>query len=210
MDSPVSPKDENLVSTRVPSHLNWPLHSIPRAQDIAFPRTLAPTGIRSPDHRARSEPLYQLSFPGPHRKHCITLKLGEYSGACVVFHGLTLTQVLWPLDPRCGRYFIDFNRFISHTSVPNTDTLTLTRVLWPLKHRYGRYFIDFNRFIPYTSIPNTDTLTQVLWPLKHRYGRYFIDFDRFISYTSIPNTDTLTLTQVSWSLKQIWSLFYRF
>ena len=29
---------------------------------------LAPTGIRSPDHVARGESLYRLSYPGPHRK----------------------------------------------------------------------------------------------------------------------------------------------
>jgi len=31
---------------------------------------LAPTGIRSPGHPARSESLYRLSYPGPHIYYC--------------------------------------------------------------------------------------------------------------------------------------------
>ena len=92
----------NLVSARVPSHFNCPLPEIIRAPGIAFPGTLDPTGIRSPDHRARSESLYQLSYSGPHREQCIILKCGAYIGirVCVVFYGIILTRVLWPLKAR--------------------------------------------------------------------------------------------------------------
>jgi len=34
-------------------------------------KILPPTGIRSPDRPARSEPLYRLRYPGPHTTRCV-------------------------------------------------------------------------------------------------------------------------------------------
>ena len=43
---------------------------------------LAPTGIRSPDRRARSESLYRLSYPGPSVFKKI---LHNFEGSCILY-----------------------------------------------------------------------------------------------------------------------------
>ena len=48
---------------------------------------LAPTGIRFPDRRARSESLYRLSYPGPHLYvEQLKKQLVLYSFPYVLFH----------------------------------------------------------------------------------------------------------------------------
>jgi hypothetical protein len=52
-----------------PGKTRYPLYRRlggPQGRSRQVRKTLAPTGIRSPDRPARSESLYRLSYPGPH------------------------------------------------------------------------------------------------------------------------------------------------
>jgi hypothetical protein len=57
----------------------------PQGQSEQVQKILPPSGIRSPDHPARSESLYQLSYPSPLLQKCTSQNLP-------IFHGLTFTS----------------------------------------------------------------------------------------------------------------------
>jgi hypothetical protein len=48
----------------------------PRGQSGRLRKISPPTGIRSPDRQARSQSLYQLSYPGPFTHAMENLKIG--------------------------------------------------------------------------------------------------------------------------------------
>jgi len=55
-----------------PGKTRYPLYRMlggPQGSSGRVWKISSPTGIRSPDHPARSESLYRLRYPGPHELH---------------------------------------------------------------------------------------------------------------------------------------------